>query len=513
MQQTLRLPPSLTQSKSLPQSGIGFKEGWTVGPPPPLGACVSETNYVNWTPPDPNDPKVRLDPIPPDIEKIKIRYLPTAKLNFDSRAVLCGPTKCGKTSQTFWMLLAMQFPRIVCQCGSPEASKTYPAWIPRCNIIPKFDERFLRTILVHQLRFVERITKLKQALKEKLFALLDQVLAAEEQAGEAKLQATAVAEQWSDAKFERKMQRLLAKQAETRKQDEAEIGRFCDDYEERLRKEISIALIFDDLGSDGDLKHSLIRHLMNNGRHYCAFVGLLIQEPVQLPKPSRSGVDWVFPFDDVQEKNIEFQHENYLRVFPRFKDLRWYVRRAKKMRGCIVMRKNHGETDFDKCVYYMQSGPIPPRPPMMGDQLDHHLQRLFFSESQQKKFFASIGNEFLSNGTDKKKKAGKAPPSAMTNTNVDEIEEAFKFHADLVKALSGDDETHEMSKYEQQLDNELKAAENNQDNQEEEEDPVRTTPKRKDISPEVQQARKALRASGQKAKVQVKKLHQATARA
>lgn len=437
MQRTIQLPSRPTiltgkaaasASRSLQGHGQAQAQGQAIktGPPPKKGTRVTDTNYVDF------------GPIPADIARIPIRYLPTGEMNFDSRCAFCGPTKCGKTSALYWVLRAMEFIRGVCMCGSPEASSTFTGFVNAASILRKFDERFLRTLLVNQMRFLKRITDFIKALKIRLFAVLEETLEAERQVAYESLTRKAAEQQWSEEKFQRKLARLQAKLAEIREQSEVEVAEFCDQYKLKLCKEISLYLILDDLGSDGDLENPLIKHLMNNGRHYCIFPVITLQEPVQLPKPCRTGLDWIFVFDDAVSSNLSFIHENFAKLFPSFADFRWYVRRAKQMNGCIVLRKNHGQTDLDKCIFFMESGKIPPRPAPMRNALTQFADQLLFSESKLERVTADIGQEFVQG---KNGKAGRKLATNAKNKTDDEkdydrrMNEAYAFHDETVSRL------------------------------------------------------------------------------
>lgn len=346
-------------------------------PPPPLGSLPMEFKAERKAP-SARGRKGDLEPMR------EVKILDPSIIPSDSTCLFCGPRKTGKTTSLYALLSKMKFKRLFAMCPTPEIDNTFGQFLPTSCLYNTFDPSKLDRILLSQLRLSKRIGARHNQKKLRAVDDLEKELSVERDKMDAFFMEKALRKNWTNEETAAKLEMFLETNYEPLKVAKYEaLRKQLNNELEAERAYYAVAGIYDDLGNDGSLRDTIIKYVMNNGRHHMIFQAMCVQGPKDLPADCRGGLDFAFLFNDPRVQYYEFAQKHYAGVFGGgAKDLERYLLMAQSRDCSLVVRRNHSNPTFENSVFLWPRVPLPMIPKKLGSPMAYEADKMWLSESR-----------------------------------------------------------------------------------------------------------------------------------
>jgi hypothetical protein len=290
-----------------------------------------------------------------DEKNFRFRHFDPTKMRYDCTYGAFGSRGGGKTNLARTIEMVRHLNRSIVICPSPEVHNKYRDW-PRCWRYDQYDENKIRMIMKSQFAIATEINNEHTVFMDRMEARCDKEKQEEEQQLKEEIEREAEEHNWTDDEVYQKWEKRLGR---LKKRWEEEFDERQKMYKERLdghRLPYALSMIWDDIGSDRDIIGSkTLKELCNNGRHYIAMLGVLIQYCIDWPASLRSALDYVFIFKESSPKNLKRLYEYYASSF--FDDLGMFAAVLRKMTekfGCMVLDLRARSEDIHERVFYWE---------------------------------------------------------------------------------------------------------------------------------------------------------------
>jgi len=310
------------------------------------------------------------------------------EIDDDSTVVMFGPRGCGKTRLIYRMLLMKKLRRGIIKCGSAECWVSYGKWMSKSYIYQGFFPEKLKKVMGYQNKLMTACMKEYDNLEEDLKSTLK--TKAKRRHREKCERLVALAEK-NKADFDEFMKAFVKRDkqyaAEEQDEYEKELGREKRKLYRETRNPYCMFLVLDDLGSDGSLKHGLVKVLVNNGRHYGILLVFAIQNPIDLPSQLRQGICWLFLFYETKYDNLLNLWKKYASsLFRSIEELRQAMQWASDNGGVLVLHVNHPEQHLKhRSVFFWKKINLPDEPVPIGSPEFLAQGNEFFDEDRHEK--------------------------------------------------------------------------------------------------------------------------------
>jgi hypothetical protein len=290
-----------------------------------------------------------------DEKNFKFRHFDPTRMRYDCTYGAFGSRGGGKTNLARTIEMIRHLNRSIVICPSPEVHNKYRDW-PRCWRYDRYDEKKIRAIMKSQFAIASEINNEHTAFMDRMEEECNRAKEQEEQQLKDEIDKDAYEHGWSDEeivqKYERREERLKKKWQE----EFDERQKMYKDRLDKYRMPYAISMIWDDIGSDKDIIQSkTLKELCNNGRHYMAMLGVLIQYCIDWPANLRSALDYLFIFKETSPKNLKRLYDYYASSF--FDDYNMFVAVLNKMTeryGCMVLDMRARSLDIHDHVFFWE---------------------------------------------------------------------------------------------------------------------------------------------------------------
>lgn len=347
-------------------------------------------------------------------------------IGYDETVLMIGDRGAGKTNAARWILRHAGLSRGFVMCGSPEWRKTWSRIVPilyvhhvkENQMENEFWEEWMGKMDLISNEIDERVDLKKRELIEETKQAYDKRRKEEHD----RFMKVAEENNWSDKKFDRKIEKLKHELENEYKRMQDEINRKVTAYRHQISRPEALFCVLDDLGSKGKvMKASKLKEMMDNGRHYLALLLVMVQYCINLPSEMRGGCKWVliWPGNLSPEDRTRLYKHYAGTVFRRPADFEAALKQIEsEERTCMVLRRGSATGKQSKEDKVFKWRPPPPEDDCggyLGDEYYQLFSRLVYN---------GVGGPVLGQKIGKKPIASSSSSSSSARSRAEKLKDA-----------------------------------------------------------------------------------------
>lgn len=347
-------------------------------------------------------------------------------IGYDETVLMIGDRGAGKTNAARWILREAGLSRGFVMCGSPEWKKTWSRIVPILYVHHVKDNQMDNEFWEDWMGKMDMISnEIDERVDQKKRELIEETKQAYDKRRKEELDRfmkIADENNWSDKKFDRKIDKLKRELEAEYKRMQDDINRKVTAYRHQISRPEAMFCVLDDLGSKAKvMKAPKLKEMMDNGRHYLALLLVMVQYCINLPSEMRGGCKWVliWPGNLSPEDRTRLYKHYAGTVFRRAADFEAALKQIEsEERTCMVLRRGSATGKQSKDDKVFKWRPPPPEDDVggyLGDEYYQMFSRLVYNGAGG----AVLGQKHLS-----VMKKSSSSTSSSTKSRADKIKDA-----------------------------------------------------------------------------------------